>query len=982
MKPISIRRLLSALLAAAMLLSVLPLTSLGAGSEGYMAIYDYDQMSYFTGRTKDQIAANYAKAFFPTNSSYVDANKATYYSVQPSLVSPYNAGTLRYDTLSVLQSTVNFYRWLVGANSLKKDCASSEALQAAALIRNFDFAHEVSDSYRPSDMSLTLWNLGKNAEHNIISKYSTPQKTAGAWLDEGYNKRTGKWGSPVVGHRMMILDYKISGLDFGYCGNCCVGCYTGLNGSTELPFLAYPAPGYMPLNDLPAQTSAWSLQLNKAKVTYSNASKLSVTVKNLSNGQSYTCTTANGKLRVCTLANGMEALAYEQPTVSSDKYYYTEGTAFQIIASGFTDTASGYPAELRYTTRMFDIINYVKSTVVSAEPMTYNTVTVYQPNATPELLNAVCDALPQFVTVTAKTGFTVCLPLSSEGWRYDSSGKVFRAKVNESYLPSILTDPQRVLQNIQMKLILDSNDKLKYSLIEIPEIIQTGSSTEVKLWRYYNNLEHSQVYQICSTGVRKRFDSSYNSFTVPGGTAYHVYEMNGIASTDAGDYFGIYYSDNSAITEAFVTDCQPMQVVSGKQVGLMLDTLPDKLVYQPGEHIDLTGLVLLVLYDDGSIARLTDFTGFTLKITDHNDSESTVEVTYGGYSVSFDVVYSTEASDYLLINKLPDKLYYETGDRTMDLSGGELLVYHTGKAPQAVSMTQASVTAGFDTASTGEKMITLSYQGMTTSFAIHVNRKNYNITWKIGTKTYTSVVPEGTVPVYPDTPYIPSDRFYNYTFTGWDKTVTAAKADTTYTACFSRALREDCAANTFPDVDISSWYCKSVLQSVALGLFAGISDGTFAPTMAMTRAMLVTVLWSMEEKPEPRNATSPFTDVSASSWYGKAVLWAAENDIVSGVGSGKFAPDMKITREQLAAILFKYSGGRGAYGAPSILDSFPDTAKVSSWARTAYAWAIANGILSGVKDGTKTYLKPLNSATRAEVATVLISYLRNFANIV
>lgn len=979
MKHKTLSRLFAALLAVILICSLLPADSPAKAAESYVAVYDYDLMSYFTARSKTQVASNYAKAFYPENSSYVDSVKSSYYTVQPSLTAPYQTGILKRDTLSVMQSTVNFYRWLIGADSLSKTCLSTEALQAAALVRNFDFSHEVSDVYKPKDMPQALWELGKKADHNIISKYSTPQRTAAAWLDEGYNRRTGTWSSTIVGHRMIILDSSVSGIDFGYCGNCCVGRYTDLSGSTELPFLAYPAPGYMPLNDLPSQTSAWSIQLNKAKLKFSKASDLSVTVRNVRTGEAYTCTAANGKLKVCTLENGMEAIGYVQPPTASGKYYYDDGATYNITVTGLTDRATGYPAELRYTTQLFDVIRYISTTVTEVAASTYNTVTVYQPNTTAELLSALCDALPQTATVTGKTGFSVSAPISAAGWRYDSAAKVFRASVDPACLPSILSDPDRISQDVQIRVILDPNEKLSNSHLKVPEIITEGNPAEMKIWRYYNNLEHSQIYQIRSTGVRLRFDSYTDPYTVPEGTAYHSFSVDAVSTSDSGSYFGIYFSENPQVKEAFVTDCRQMQVVSGKQVGLLIDRLPDKLVYQPGEHIDLTGMVLLVTYDDGTTASLTDFSGFVLKIIDHNQSESTVEVTYGDHTVSFDVVYSTEASDYMLISRLPDQLCYERGDRTIDLTGGELLVYRTGKAPQAIPMTQAGV-SGFDTGTVGEKMITLSYQGMTTGFAIQVNAKNYTITWKIGEKTYTTTVAEGTVPVFPDTPKVPGDRFYDYIFSGWDQPVTATKADTTYTACFTRSLREDCAANTFPDVDINSWYCKNVLQAVAFGLFSGTDNGTFAPTMPMTRAMLVTVLWSMEGKPEPRYG-SPFTDVKKDAWYGKPVLWAAENDIVSGVGNGKFAPDMQITREQLAAILYKYSRARGLQGSISRLYTFPDASKVSKWAQTAYAWALENGILSGVKEGGKVYLKPLNSASRAEVATVLISYLRNFANI-
>ena len=977
MKSNRLRQTAALVLALVLVLSLCPISAIAANSE-LVATYDYDQNAYFMDRTKQQIALNYSQVYYPNNTSYVDANKASYYSVQPSLTAPYEAGRLNFDTLSVMQSIINYYRWLVGAGSLRKDCASSEDLQVASLVRNFDFAHIVSDVYRPSDMSWAMWEQGKNAEHNMISKYSTPMKTIADWLNEGYNSRTESWDDILVGHRSLILDSAISGLDFGYCGNCCVGKFTELNGTTNLPFLSYPAAGYMPLNDLPSQTSAWSIQLNQKMLTYSGADKLAVTVKDMKTGASYTCTAANKKLKISDLANGMSAIVFEQPATPG-KYYYSNGARYSVTVTGLKDIGTGYQAVLHYTTEMFDIFDYVRSTVAKVEPMSFNTVTVYQKNATPELLNAVATVLPTMASVTAKTGFTATLPITSDGWSYDATNKVYRAKVDEKYLPSILTDPDNILRDVQLKLIIDADEKMQNNRVEVPEIIENGSRAEVKIWRYYNNLEHSRIYQITDTGIQKKFDSKEDVYYETAGTAYHTFVIDAVSHTDEGKYFGIYFSDYSQFKEAFVTDCKPMQVVNGTPVGLMIESLPDKLVYRKGESVSLDGMVLQVLYEDGSMARLTNYSGFTIRIIDHSEYDSTVEITYGGFTVSFDIVYSSELLDYIFISKLPDRLSYEIGDRALDLTGGELTVYRAGKEPQTVPMTQA-VASGFDSSKLGENLITLTYQGLEITFSVRITEKHYTILWNVDGQTYTTSVEAGAMPEFIGTPSKPSDRIYEYIFIGWDKELRPATEDAEYTACFSRAVHEDCAANIFPDVDIDAWYCYPVLRAVALGLFAGYGDGSFAPKDAMTRAMLVTVLWSIEGNPEPKQ-TSGFVDVKSSDWYGKAVYWAYENQIVSGVGEGKFAPNTKVTREQLAAILYKYSGGRGAQGSVDNLNAYPDAAKVSSWARTAFAWAVENKILSGVASGNKIYLSPLNSASRAEVATVLTSYLTNFANI-
>ena len=142
----------------------------------------------------------------------------------------------------------------------------------------------------------------------------------------------------------------------------------------------------------------------------------------------------------------------------------------------------------------------------------------------------------------------------------------------------------------------------------------------------------------------------------------------------------------------------------------------------------------------------------------------------------------------------------------------------------------------------------------------------------------------------------------------------------------------------------------------------------------MTRAMLVTVLWRYEGS--PKEGTNTFTDVSAKdgSWYIDAVAWAAENGIVGGVGDNRFDPNGNITREQMATILYRYSERKGIdTSKQGSFSGFPDAGKVSSYAKTALQWTVAEGIIGG-SDGK---LLPQGNATRAQVATILMRFIEN-----
>jgi len=181
-----------------------------------------------------------------------------------------------------------------------------------------------------------------------------------------------------------------------------------------------------------------------------------------------------------------------------------------------------------------------------------------------------------------------------------------------------------------------------------------------------------------------------------------------------------------------------------------------------------------------------------------------------------------------------------------------------------------------------------------------------------------------------------------------------------------------CPSEKFKDVNASHWFHESVDFAVSQGLFGGMSDTTFAPNTAMTRAMLVTVLWRYAG--QPAEGVNNFTDVANNQWYTNAVAWAANSGVVTGVGNNKFNPNGKITREQMAAILYRYANGRGIdTSARADLSSFPDGNKVSSYAKDAIRWTVAEGLINGA-DGK---LMPQGNATRAQVATILMRFINN-----
>ena len=180
----------------------------------------------------------------------------------------------------------------------------------------------------------------------------------------------------------------------------------------------------------------------------------------------------------------------------------------------------------------------------------------------------------------------------------------------------------------------------------------------------------------------------------------------------------------------------------------------------------------------------------------------------------------------------------------------------------------------------------------------------------------------------------------------------------------------------FADVPSGSWYYDDVAYVYDTGLMTGLTVTAFGPKLSTTRGMIVTILWRMENEPAAKHGC-PFADVRRGSYYEQAIAWASENGIVTGFDASTFAPDRTITREQLAAILFRFAAYRGmdAVTLRENLSSFQDQAAISAYAVSALNWAVGEGLMQGTGDK----LEPTGSATRAQVAAMLRRFIqRNF----
>ena len=227
--------------------------------------------------------------------------------------------------------------------------------------------------------------------------------------------------------------------------------------------------------------------------------------------------------------------------------------------------------------------------------------------------------------------------------------------------------------------------------------------------------------------------------------------------------------------------------------------------------------------------------------------------------------------------------------------------------------------------------------------------------------------------------YVPTRE--GYTFAGWysdealTQKVTSVKlnANTTVYAKWT----ENAVTPTLPFTDVKSgdWFYEAVQYVYDKGMMTGVSADRFAPASTTTRGMIVTILYRLENEPAVSGG-SAFTDVENGAWYADAVAWAAANDIVNGTSATTFAPNSPITREQMATMLYRFAQYKGmdAVTLQEHLTGYPDGDQVSDYAIPAMNWAVGQGLIAGMENGT---LVPQGSATRAQVATILMRFCEN-----
>ena len=515
--------------------------------------YNANEWEVFKNRTKEQIGAEYAKAI-NAGATYRNGKSSTYYNRVPSLKNPYSEGELTSDTLEAMTAMSNYYRWLEGVDPITSATSTSD-LQAGALTRNWQFDHSISIENKPTDMSDELWNRGAKVSHNILASGYSPSGSITGWLDEGYNLTNNTWDT--IGHRTALLSSSVSELKFGYAGRIAIGKIARNSNTMDLPYTAFPVPGYMPSNVLYSITSAWHIELNSNVIENKNSNNVKIIVTNLKTNESYECTKQNGKL------SGSYVLAFVQPKSETNKYY-SNGEKFKVEVTGLTEIATGNPITLTYTTEFFDVSNYATSTRATNVQISgdWDNLVLSSQNATTDNLNKISYILPNTVNVSTEAKRTATVRIKSD-WILDENKKCWTATIDKNSFPSFLKDPDGILDSVKITYTIDDAYR-NYYFHASNNNPTVGTSMNFNLWTYMRTSNTYEVYKISNLSgiisVTQRFKENEDTIYQNPTTNWYEFKLNSVKNTDTGTYFCIYYHDSEYFRSAYLAGIEDVEV--------------------------------------------------------------------------------------------------------------------------------------------------------------------------------------------------------------------------------------------------------------------------------------------------------------------------------------------------------------------------------------------------------------------------------------
>ena len=1006
------RKILALLTALCLLAGMIPAASAAE-------IYDASQMGGFR-RTKEQVAVKYNEAI-AAGGGYLDYDSGTWYSRAPSLSAPYDQGVLRQDTLDAMIAMTNYLRWLSGVEPLQQGAVNSDAMQRGALIRNYDFNHNVSDSNRPGDMDPEFWDSGK-VWHNIIAMGYHPRGSIVGWCNEGYNLNSGSWDT--VGHRYCLIASDISAVEFGYAGRVAIGQYTASENRMQNPFAAFPAPGPVPTELFTVYECVWSAEPNPEVFRVDDPEALSVTVTDGSTGSSYVCTKENGKLRYDTWAGEIDFVQPE-PAEYLDGYYYPDGTSYEVRISGLTEKAGGKSAEIRYQVDFFSMKDMMSTPVTSCATAFGTTLFLPGDLRDEASLKTITAALPAEVIAETQNGRSVGVPVAG-GWTFDSDQQCWTGRADATALPENISDPSGMLDALRIERS-DTYDYTGYLYLGGDGQAVPGKPGSINVRRYMLGTPTIRVYQLKKDGtVVTRYteasecctdDGTVASFAVDAwspeydGTWVAIYGIDWLGGFVAGileiDLACSHARTRTVRTEPTCTQAGSEDVICdicGEQLSHTSIDAPghDYQTQVTAPTCTAQGYTTHTCsrcgdsYEDGYVPALGhSFGSWTQTEAPTCDAAGTETRTCTRCAQEETRGVDALGHDYQAEVTPPGCT--EQGFTTHTCSRCGDVRTDTYVAALGHLWDEGRTVREPGEAQPGLRRYTCKRCGETRDEIIpsadHVHDYTAEVTAPSctaqGFTTYTcakcgdSYVDSFTAALGHDLEDHDA-RAPTCTDAGWAAYQTCRRCDyTTYEeiGAFGHDYRDGICTrcgradpdppvpeNPFIDVAEGTFYFDAVLWAVSTDpqVTSGTSRNTFSPGATCTRAQVVTFLWRAKGCPEPEMGAgdSPFTDVHEGNYYFKAVSWAVENGITNGTSGTTFSPDQGCTRGQVVTFLHRFAGTPVP---GSSANPFRDV-RNGAFYYDAVLWAVEKGVTRGT--GAASF-SPDATCTRGQIVTFL-----------